>query len=89
MDIMNLAVVMQHPDQCSVVWHEPRWGFDEAGADITVNVRNSVSIADAIAMQRELIAKTNREYLKTATPLDLLRDFITTNWALIAPKETD
>lgn len=86
---MNLAVVIQHPDQCSVVWHEPQWGIDEAGADITVNVRNSVSIAGAIATQRELISRTNREYLKTATPLELLRDFMATNWALIAPKETD
>jgi len=86
---MNLAVVIQHPDQCSVVWHEPRWGVDETGADITVNVRNSVSVEGAIAIQRELISKTNSEYLTTATSLDVLRDFMATNWALIAPKETD
>jgi len=89
MDIMNLAVVIQHPNQCSVVWHEPRCGVDETGADITVNVRNSVSVEGAIAMQRYYLSKINREYLKTATPLDLLRDFMATNWALIAPKETD
>jgi len=86
---MNLAVVLQHPNQCSVVWHEPRCGLDETGADITVNVRNSVSVEGAIAMQRELISKTNSEYLTTATSLDVLRDFMATNWALIAPKETD
>ena len=89
MDIMNLAVVMQHPDQCSVVWHEPKSGVDGAGSKITVNVRSSVSIAGAIAIQRDQESMTNPETLKTATDLNLLRDFMTTNWAFIAPKETD
>lgn len=89
MDIMNLDVVMQHPDQCSVVWHEPWSGVDENGKNITVDVRNSVSVEGAIAMQRELLSKTNSEYLTTATTLDLLRDFMATNWALIAPKESN
>ena len=89
MDIMNLDVVIQHPDQYIVVWHEPACGVDEAGPDITVDVRNSVSIAGAIAMQRYYLSKINREYLTTATSLDLLRDFMAENWALIAQKETD
>jgi hypothetical protein len=86
---MNLDVVIQHPDQYIVVWHESWSGVDENGKNITVDVRNSVSVKGAIAMQREIYTKKKPELLKELSTLDQLIDFMAVNWALIAPKESE
>jgi len=89
MDIMNLKTVVENQSQYNVVWHEPWAGIDENEKNITVDVRSSVSVEGAIAIQREIYTKKKPELLKELSTLDQLCDFMTVNWALIAPKESN
>tara|TARA_R110000868_G_scaffold304307_3_gene564832 strand:+ start:2016 stop:2276 length:261 start_codon:yes stop_codon:yes gene_type:complete len=86
MDIMNLKTVVENQSQYNVVWHEPWVGIDATGANIHVDVRTTIPVEGAIAIQREILTNKNPELLKDMSTLHLLCDFMEVHWALVELK---